>query len=38
MNPYYFSIVALVGLIVITALYVKLYVSPNNPYNIFKSL
>jgi len=38
MNPYFFSIIALVGLIVITILYVKLYTSPNNPYNIFNQL
>jgi hypothetical protein len=38
MNPYLFSIIALIGLIVITTLYVKLYTSPNNPYNIFSEL
>jgi len=38
MNPYFFSILALVGLIVITVIYLKLYTSPNNPYNIFSKL
>jgi len=38
MNPYIFSILALIGLIVITALYVKLYTSSKNPYNIFSEL
>jgi len=38
MNPYFFSIIALIGLIVITVVYLKLYTSPNNPYNIFNKL
>ncbi|ALG96848.1 hypothetical protein [Acidianus bottle-shaped virus 3 strain ABV3] len=38
MNPYLFSIVLLIGLAIEVALYVILYTSSNNPYNVFNQL